>query len=479
MPERPVVLINSNEMKPPVAPLALDYIAGHLRPAGIEVRLIDLSFADDAGVAVRRGLADVDPIAVGVTFRNTDDCYYPSCAWFVPRLRLLAQTIRSATMAPIVFGGCGFSVFAAEITSECGTDFGVIGDGEETFLQLARSLSAGADPRSLPGLVWRGCDGQCEVNPPRPAEILDVSPARDLIDNARYFREGGQGNIETKRGCPMPCIYCADPVAKGKRVRCRPPAQIAEEVESLLRQGVDVLHLCDGEFNIPPEHALEVCREMIRRRLGDRVRWYVYCSPHPFSVELAEAMRQAGCVGINFGSDSGCDRMLAALGRSYRRDAIRDAVRACREAGILVMLDLLLGGPGETPESVGETISFIKSVDPDRCGAAAGVRLYPGTPLAGMIRRQGPLTANPNLRGQVENNDNLLKPVFYFDRQLGEDPGALVCDLIAGDSRFFPPPRIKDATNYNYNDNQVLQGAINRGQRGAYWDILRKLAEKA
>jgi len=478
MAERPVVLINSNRMKPAIAPLALDYVAGHLQRGGFDVRLIDLCFADDPAQALRQGLAEIEPLMLGVTFRNSDDCYYPSCAWFVPELIDLVKQLWSLTDAPLVLGGCGFSVFPLEIMQMTGADLGIVGDGEEAFLRLARAMADRQDCRGLAGLVWRNDDGRWVLNPPQPPDELDVSPARGLLDNARYLREGGQGNVETKRGCPMPCIYCADPVSKGRQIRSRPPSQVADEIESLLKQGVDVLHLCDGEFNIPPDHALEVCHEMIKRKLGQRVRWYVYCSPHPFTSELAEAMKQAGCVGINFGSDSGCDRMLAALGRSYHRDAIRKAVRACKSAGITVMIDLLLGGPGEDEASVRETISFVKSLDPDRCGAATGVRLYPGTPLAEMIRRQGPLSGNANLRGQVHDNDSLLRPVFFYDRRLGEDPGALVCDIIAGDQRFFPPPRIKDATNYNYNDNQVLQDAIDGGMRGAYWDILRKLAEK-
>lgn len=476
MSDRPVVLVNSNRMKPAIAPLALDYVAGSLHRGGFEVRLVDLCFADDPAQALRQVLADVEPLMVGVTFRNTDDCYYPSCAFFVPELSELVRQIRALTDAPVALGGCGFSVFPAEIVGMCQADYGIIGDGEEAFGGLARALSGNKDYHTLPGLVWREVDGRCGLNPPRPPAALDVPAERNLLDNARYFREGGQGNVETKRGCPMSCIYCADPVAKGRQVRCRPPAQVAEEVDSLLKQGVDVLHLCDGEFNIPYDHALAVCREMIRRGLGQRVRWYVYCSPHPFSDELALAMKQAGCVGINFGSDSGCDRMLAALGRSYRRDAIREAVRACKAVGITVMVDLLLGGPGEDEASVRETIEFVRQLDPDRCGAATGVRLYPGTPLADTIRRQGPLSANPNLRGCVKDNDSLLRPMFYFDRRLGDDPGSLVCDIIAGDERFFPPPRIKDATNYNYNDNRVLTDAISRGMRGAYWDILRRLA---
>jgi hypothetical protein len=169
--------------------------------------------------------------------------------------------------------------------------------------------------------------------------------------------------------------------------------------------------------------------------------------------------------------------MLVTLKRGYQREAIADAVHHCKQAGITVMLDLLLGGPGETHESVAETIAFIKQVNPDKCGAATGVRLYPGTPMSQVIQEQGPLSVNPHLYGTVEDNDDLLQPVFYIDRALGEDAGGLVCDLIAGDERFFPPPRLQGADNYNYNDNTTLEQAIADGHRGAFWDILRRLAD--
>ena len=154
------------------------------------------------------------------------------------------------------------------------------------------------------------------------------------------------GNVETKRGCPGRCIYCADPVAKGRCVRCRPPAEVADEIEALLAQGVGVLHFCDGEFNLPPQHALAICEEIIARGLGDRLQWYCYATVDPFPADLAWAMRRAGCVGVNFGADSGCDRMLAILNRGYERKAIRRAVDYCRRVGITVMADLLIGGPG-------------------------------------------------------------------------------------------------------------------------------------
>ncbi len=475
MKPRSVLLINSNRMRPPVAPLALDYIGDRLKSAGYPVRLMDLSFEDET--AIEKALSETYAIAVGVTFRNTDDCYSGSGAFFVPGLADLVSWIKSRTKAPVVIGGCGYSVFPREVLSEAGADFGILGDGEESFLQLVRHLENHDDFSEVPGLVYRDGD-EIALNSPAYRAILDVPPHRSLVENARYLREGAMGNIETKRGCPAKCIYCADPVAKGHNVRCRPATQVADEVESLLRQSVDVLHLCDGEFNIPPAHAIAVCEEMIRRRLGERVRWYCYAAVHPFPAELADLMRQAGCVGVNFGVDSGCDRMLALLKRGYKREAIRETVYHCRKAGLRIMLDLLIGGPGEDEASVRESIAFIKSVNPDRAGAATGVRIYPGTALAALVREQGPMETNPNLRGRRAGNENFLRPVFYLDERLGPEPADLVCDAIGDDPRFFPPPRSTAAVNYNYNDNRVLEDAIARGERGAFWDILRRLTER-
>jgi radical SAM superfamily enzyme YgiQ (UPF0313 family) len=235
-----------------------------------------------------------------------------------------------------------------------------------------------------------------------------------------------------------------------------------------------MLHICDGEFNIPASHAIEVCEAITARGLDSRIQWYAYATVHPFPKALATAMKRAGCVGINFGADSASPAMLKTLKRGYAPSAIRDAVTYCRQEGITVMLDLLLGGPGETPETVRSTIDFVKSLDFDRCGAATGIRLYPHTLLAEQIIAEG-METNANLHGQLTDNNDLLEPVFYISQHLGRDAGALVCDVIGHDERFFPPPRLKDATNYNYNDNQVLQDAIDAGARGAFWDILRQL----
>jgi radical SAM superfamily enzyme YgiQ (UPF0313 family) len=298
------------------------------------------------------------------------------------------------------------------------------------------------------------------------------------VDNAAYFRRGGQLGVETKRGCPRQCIYCADPLAKGTSHRLRDPAIVAQEIASLVDRGLDVLHLCDPEFNLPPDHALQVCHELIRCGLGDRVQWYAYLAVIPFTDELARCMRRAGCVGINFTSDSAHPAMLAAYRHRHRREDLAQAVKRCRENGIAVMLDMLLGGPGETPETVRETIRAFQHIDPDCAGAALGVRVYPGTAMATLVAAEGPSDANPNLRRRYEGPVDFVRPTFYISAALGNRPGQLIRDLIGGDPRFFPPQADADAAgagDHNYNDNRPLIDAIAAGERGAYWDILRRL----
>ena len=285
------------------------------------------------------------------------------------------------------------------------------------------------------------------------------------------------GNIETKRGCNKGCIYCADPLGKGKTVRLRSPESVVDEIESLLRAGIDHFHFCDSEFNLPVTHAEDVCREIIRRDLRSMVRWYTYACPAPFTKEIAILFQRAGCVGINFGADSGSDRMLCSLGRDFSTDDLRHTADICHRQGIVFMYDLLLGGPGETKETLRQTIELMKEISPSRTGAALGVRIFPGTALASMVREMGPLYQNPNLRGNVDDNIQFFAPIFYLSSSLGEDASQYLADLIGGDEHFFfMNPHQAGDKNYNYNNNLILVEAIRSGYRGAFWDILRRLS---
>ena len=472
-----ITLINTNRMMPRVAPIGLDYVAGAARRAGIATEVLDLGLAADPAAALRDYFASHSPNLVGLTFRNIDDCFWPSAQSFVPGLVEAVATLRTLTDAPIVLGGVGFSILPERLLQVTGADFGIRGDGEQAIVALVRELEGRRRLDRVPGLLLY--DGAAvRRNPPAWAEPVAPPMARDAIDNAAYFRLGGQGAVETKRGCDHRCLYCADPLAKGPRVRRRDPADVADEVEALLAQGVDVLHLADSEFNVPGEHALDVCDELIARGLGECVRWYAYLAVTPFDAALAGAMRKAGCVGINFTGDSASEAMLATYCQPHRREDLAAAVRHCRERGIAVMFDLLLGGPGETRQTVADTISFMKRIGPDCVGAALGVRLCPGTAMIERLTADGTFETGDGLRRRYEGPLDFVQPTFYISPALGEQPAALVRELIAGDERFFEPADEAVAAtpgDHNYNDNTPLVQAIAAGARGAYWDILRQM----
>jgi len=471
----PVLLVNPNRMQPPVGPIGLDYLADTLRVAGYDVHLLDLCFAASCEEAIANYFRQNRPQLIGFSIRNTDDCYFASQECFLGLYREMLAQLRAHSDAPIVLGGVGFSVMPEAILQRCGGHCGVVGDGEAAIVALADRLARGESWFDVPGLVYRD-GGRFRRNPPRFGPLDPVPRTRSLIDNARYLAEGGMGNVETKRGCSEHCIYCADPLAKGRHYRLRPPGAVCDELEALVQQGVDCLHFCDAEFNLPRAHAEAVCNEIIARGLSERLRWYTYAAAQPFDENLATLMRRAGCQGVNFGVDSGSDLVLKHLRRSHTVADLHRTAKACRRQGLTFMFDLLIGGPGETRQTVRETIDLMKEVSPDRVGASVGVRIYPGTTLAAQVEAAGFRNDNPELYGAVTGNEDYAEPVYFLSADLGPEAIDYVRELVAGDQRFFIGGKKEDRLqNYNYNDHSLLLEAISRGARGAYWDILRRI----
>ena len=472
----PFLFVNTNRMKPAIAPVGLDYLGEALAAKGYVVDLLDLCFLEDYRKAIDDYFGKKSVLAIGITIRNTDDCYLLSQDFFLPEIREIVKYLKTKTEVPIILGGVGFSIMPEKILEYCKLDLGIKGDGEEVLPVLLEGIAQGRNYKDLPGLVYKDGGGFVN-NKPHYFDLNKLSPRRRrFVDNKRYFNEGGQGNIETKRGCNQRCIYCADPVAKGRKMRLRNPELVVDELEALLDGGVDCFHFCDSEFNLPEEHAKAVCQEIINRGIVKKISWYAYCSPSPFSEELARLMNVAGCKGVDFGVDNGNREILKILGRDFGKDEIRNTAKLCHRYGITFMFDLLLGGLGETRETVKETIDLMRETEPDRVGVMVGVRIYAGTELGNVVLKEGPMEEKRNLQGKVKGNGDFFEPVFYVSKELGDDVYSYVSELIGGDERFFFTTRNDQESGYNYNQNQVLVEAIKKGYRGAYWDILRRLS---
>ena len=172
-PNSPIMLtlINTNRMTTPIAPLGVEYIAGAAAASGIEVNVVDLCLAGDPDGALRAGLAGSAPELVGLSFRNVDDCFWPSAESFVPVLARTVARVRELTDAPIVLGGVGYSIFPERIVERTGAEFGIRGDGERAIVELLGELRGGRQFDRVVGLVWRA-DGRVRSNGAAwPAEL--------------------------------------------------------------------------------------------------------------------------------------------------------------------------------------------------------------------------------------------------------------------------------------------------------------------
>jgi radical SAM superfamily enzyme YgiQ (UPF0313 family) len=255
------------------------------------------------------------------------------------------------------------------------------------------------------------------------ASYLPVAPIkrigyadRSLFSVQRYHVEGGMANLQTKRGCPFSCIYCIYPMLEGKSVRLRPIGEILTEIRTLVEDhGVSYIYFVDDIFNYPPEFAEQLCRAMVRERF--KINWSAFVNPGFVSASLLESMVAAGCDAVEFGSESGSQKMLLNLGKSFAVSDIRNASRLCRDAGADFAHYLLFGGPGESEATIDESFALMDELQPNAVIAMTGIRIFPGTVLYDYAVRDGIIT--PEM--------SLLEPVFYISPPIRDT----LCDMVS------------------------------------------------
>ncbi|MDO8682700.1 MAG: radical SAM protein [Armatimonadota bacterium] len=422
MSAKSIVLVNSNRWKPGAPPVALDYLASACVDKGIEAEILDLCYSKNTAQDIRAFFKGRKPDLIGITIRNLDDVYY-SC-FLLAGVKVIIDQIKQASDAPIVLGGSGFSIAPAQVLEYCGVDLGIAGEGEEALPMLVENLGDTEAYSSIPGLVYR-LEGNLVQN---PLGMMDLSKLnlsrRGYVDHSPYLIDPKSktktGAVQTKRGCSQSCIYCVVPAIEGGCVRLRPIKHIVDEIENLAALGVYSFWFADSEFNYPEKHAKDICREIIARGLPEVISWNAYIAPKPFSKELAELMKEAGCKSAVNCIDHGSDVMLERLGKDFRVQDIKDAIVVAREAGLNTNYCLMLGGPGDTIDAMLKSLELLLSMRPIKVtlGEIPGVRVYPNSPLADIVKDEGFSPKNRNLSGTIRDNDGLLKPVYYLSKYL-------------------------------------------------------------
>jgi radical SAM superfamily enzyme YgiQ (UPF0313 family) len=411
-----ILLVATNrERSPyPVAPLGALFVAGAARAAGHEVEFLDLGAALFPELALRRALAKQDFQAVAFGIRNLDNCWLFAPHSYVGEVREVAEIVRQCFQGPLILGGTGFSVSPDGWLRELAATCGVVGEGERVFVEVLARLEKGQPLGGIEGVVLP--KNHARLAGLAPAKAIDslgelAPPAHDLCRYSRYQGRGGFVGVQTKRGCPFRCTYCIYPKLEGRRYRLRPPAAVADEVASVVaRARLRHFFFVDSVFNDPRTHALAVCRELTRRQLP--ARWSAFCNPVGFDAELARAMAEAGCEGVEFGLDVACDKMLAALDKPFGQAEIKVALQAAHDARLPFAAFLLFGGPSETWRDVEDTQKFLNTCAPaNAVFATLGLRVFENTPLVDIAIRDG----------QLSPGQDLFAPAYYLSAAMRED----------------------------------------------------------
>ena len=443
-----VLLVSPNieSLPDPVFPLGLSCIAAALRENKLPFQILDLCFARDYEDEIGKSLTTFGPDVVGLSLRNVDNVSYPNYISYLSFYQKVVQTIRAHSSASIVLGGSGFSLLPQPLMDFLQADFGIVGEGESAFVRLLTQIQ---QKRPLQGRI---IDGYREA-----AGNLDAlsPPDRSGFDNEAYFQWGGMGNIQTKRGCPFRCVYCTYPIIEGKTVRLKSPDLVCDEIEDMLNAGIDNLFFVDNAFNYPVHHAEEICGEIIRRTLP--VKWSCYANPGFITEALVERMIVAGCTGVEFGTDAANEKMLKKMGKDFTVDDLKSASSICRKADMPFCHSVLFGGPGETMETVQQTLDTINEMSPTAAIAMLGIRIFSRTRLAATARKEG----------IISPDEDFLKPVFYLSPAIENKILPYIKNFARSHTNWIFP-------GLNINISTELQRKLRRfGIKGPLWEHMK------
>ena len=393
-----VALINpaAKGVKYSVEPMGLGYIAGYLEQNGIEVKIIDQMAGDD----VSKEITIYHPDIAGITSMTpmVMDAY--GIADMCRRMKILT-----------IMGGPHPSAMPEEALGHA--DVVVVGEGELAMLDIIKKgISSGIISRpyledidEIPLPSRRLMKQRFDLhtgNKLKMSMLAFLGSALPLVKSA---------SVLTSRGCPFRCIFCPNSLRQPP-VRFHSAARVLEDIRRLKADyGVEVITFLDDNFLVNKPRLEEICRKMIEEKL--KITWCCGASAHFIDRKTVEMIREAGCRLVAFGVESGSQRILNVLGKSTTVEQNKEAMKICKEAGLLVHASFMLGNPTETIEDVRLTQKFIRQTQPDVFYVNITTP-YPGTKLWESYQERIPRPIN--WRGFKPSDSLDVYPCTTFSR---------------------------------------------------------------
>jgi anaerobic magnesium-protoporphyrin IX monomethyl ester cyclase len=366
----------------PFPPLGLGYLAAVLEKNHYEVDVIDCQASQLTHEDFKTEISKRQPNVVGVTSTTRT---YKSALQTIG----IAKEVHPNCLT--ILGGPHATFWDENALQECPQlDIIVRKEGENTLLELVQRLEAG---KSIYNVIGTTCRKDKEIikNPDRPyIENLDELPfpARHLWPLERIRKIEDIFYLTTSRGCVYWCEFCAAVRMFGRKYRMRSVKNVVDELEFLYKTyGATQFTFCDDAFTVDQARTEELCNEIRKREL--KIIWNCGTRVDMVTKELLLKMKQAGCVSVWFGVESGSQQVLDAMSKGISTAQTMRAFNWVRQLGLKPVPNVLLGFPGETKETAWRTIKFAEKISPEDVAMINIATPLPGTPMFDLVKKNG------------------------------------------------------------------------------------------
>lgn len=371
----------------PQPPLGLAYIAAYAEKSGYTVAVMD---CDAEGIGIdgfKACLNKWQPNAIG--FSTTT----PTITTVIEMAQIAKNWDKNVV---IIAGGAHATAMPLDTLERSNIDIIVRGEGEETIIRILRSFKGACKLDDIAGISYK--HGSRIISNPDADLIKDIDklpfPARHLLPARKYsasYYLGSYGetyaNIIATRGCPYQCTFCGQDIIFKHKVRIRSAESIIKEIQMVKDEyGIKLFSFEDSTFVAEPDLVRDICRQIVELKMG--IRWGAMGRANLADESLYREMKKAGCILLCYGAESGNQEILDRSRKKVTLKEIKDAVSLAKRIGIPVNTSFILGLPGETKESMRQTIRFALELDADYSSFSLATP-YPGTEFYTIAQEEG------------------------------------------------------------------------------------------
>ncbi|NJO89130.1 MAG: radical SAM protein [Chloroflexia bacterium] len=418
-----ILLVSTNQVKGfrAAMPIGMIAIASAAKKNGHTLHCIDLCFENRSEEALKKEILGFNPDIIGFSIRNIDNQNFLDPSFILPPVRRYIKLSRKwKADTKIVVGGPAFTLMPDEMIKYLQADYGIVGPGEKNFIELLHKLGNNEDISDIPGLITY-IGKETHLLPVDESYLgMEYLNADDInLYDEKYYSYYFNGPtpmkhvafpIMGKRGCVYSCIYCANSLIAGTKIKLKPPSEVVDDIEAVIRHNkAKYFEFVDGAFNAPYSHALEICREMKKRKINHP--WLCMFNPGNATEELLDLMAETGCKVAELGTECGSDIILRRLKKHFTVQKIKETHKMLTKRGIKAEHCVFLGSPGETEETLNETFNLLEELVPNnaqtinRVFISLGYRIFRGTELYDIAIEEK----------VISENDSLLLPKFYVN----------------------------------------------------------------